>query len=335
MAHSIRVIDSHTAGEPTRVVIDGGPEFGGSSVPQQLDVFRAHFDRYRSAVVNEPRGSDVLVGAILCPPYEPGCAAGVIFFNNVGYLGMCGHGTIGVVATLAHLNRIGVGQHRLETPVGVVTTTLHADGSVSVDNVPSWRKAKAVTLDVPHVGKITGDVAWGGNWFFLVADEEPLHLGDVERLTEKTRRIRQAVNAAGFPEVDHVELFGPALDEERPDVEHVANIYELSGSLRNVPHARNFVLCPGLAYDRSPCGTGTSAKLACLAADDKLAEGEPWVQESILGSMFTGRYRWLDRATGRIAPTITGRAFITAEATLLLDDADPFCWGIRAAEKTP
>jgi len=314
MSHLIHVVDSHSAGEPTRVVIGGGPDLGGGSVAQQLDAFRERFDHYRSAIVNEPRGSDVLVGALLCPASEPGCAAGVIFFNNVGYLGMCGHGAIGVVATLAHHKRLGAGEHRLETPVGVVTTTLHADGSVSVANVPSWRKANGVTVDVPQVGRITGDVAWGGNWFFLVAGAEPFNLADVERLTEKTRRIRQAVNAAGFPEVDHVELFGPPLQA--------------------TSQSRNFVLCPGNAYDRSPCGTGTSAKLACLAAEGTLAEDEPWVQESILGSTFTGRYRWLDRAAGRIVPTITGRAFITADATLFLDDADPFCWGIRA-EKTP
>jgi 4-hydroxyproline epimerase len=312
MRHFIRVIDSHSAGEPTRVVIEGGPDLGGGSVAEQLGAFRGRFDHYRSAIVNEPRGSDVMVGALLCPPSAPACAAGVIFFNNVGYLGMCGHGTIGVVATLAHLKRIAAGEHRLETPVGVVTTTLHGDGAVSVDNVPSWRKARDVTVAVPGLGPVTGDVAWGGNWFFLIAGQEPLYLADVERLTEKTRRIRQAVNTAGFPEVDHVELSGPPL--------HGAS------------QSRNFVLCPGGAYDRSPCGTGTSAKLACLAADGKLSEGEAWVQESILGSTFTGRYRWLDRAAGKVAPTITGRAFLTAEATLLLDDDDPFCWGIRGSQ---
>jgi proline racemase len=318
--HRIQVIDSHTGGEPTRVVISGGPDLGGGSVAEQLKVFRDQHDRFRSAVVNEPRGSDVLVGALLCPPADKTCVTGVIFFNNVGVLAMCGHGTIGLVVTLAHLGRIGPGEHRIETCVGVVTATLHTDGSVSVANVPSWRKVKGAQLNVavqpgyvPEALWTYGDVAWGGNWFFLVTElpeafQKKLHLAKVEELTDLAWRIRQAANTQGFPEVDHVELFGPPQ----------------SGG-----DSRNFVLCPGKAYDRSPCGTGTSAKLACLAADGKLAEGETWTQESILGTKFTGSFRWLDRAKGEIAPTITGTASVNAEATLLLDERDPFCWGIR------
>lgn len=306
----ISVIDSHTGGEPTRVVIAGGPELGGSAIAERLKIFHKQRDRFRSAVVNEPRGSDVLVGALLVEPADKSCAAGVIFFNNVGFLGMCGHGTIGLVVTLAHLGRIKPGDHKIETPVGVVTATLHANGEVSVANVASYRKAKSASVDVPGIGKISGDVAWGGNWFFLVGEHgRELALANVEALTDFTWRIRQAVNAQGFPEVDHVELFGPPQ----------------SGG-----HSRNFVLCPGKAYDRSPCGTGTSAKLACLAADGKLAEGVPWIQESILGSTFTGQFRWLNRARGEIQPVITGSAHVNAESTLLLEEADPFCWGIRA-----
>ncbi len=306
----IQIIDSHTGGEPTRIVIAGGPDLGSGSVAEQLKVFRDQHDSFRSAVVNEPRGSDVLVGALLVPPADKSCVAGVIFFNNVGPLQMCGHGTIGLGVTLAHLGRIRPGEHRIETCVGVVTATLHDDGSVSVANVPSHRKIKDATINVPGAGPIKGDVAWGGNWFFLVSDHgEKLELGNVERLTDLSWRIRQAVNAQGYPEVDHVELFGPP---------------QTRGG-----HSRNFVLCPGKAYDRSPCGTGTSAKLACLAADGKLAEGHAWIQESILGSTFTGRYRWIDRAKGEIAPVITGTAYVNAEATLLLDDKDPFCHGIR------
>ena len=307
--HAIQVIDSHTGGEPTRVVLNGGPGLGTGSLADQLRALREQYDCFRSAIVNEPRGSDVLVGALLCEPADKSCAAGVIFFNNVGYLGMCGHGTIGLVVTLAHLGRIKPGEHRLETSVGVVTATLHEDGSVSVGNVPSHREAKSVVAELPEGGKVVGDIAWGGNWFFLVEQhDQQLELSNVEELTRFTRRIRQAVNAQGFPEMDHVELFGPP---------HSKNA-----------HSRNFVLCPGGAYDRSPCGTGTSAKLACLAVDGKLAEGEPWVQESILGSTFTGRYRWRDRRKGIIVPTITGTAFVTGETTLLLDEKDPLCWGI-------
>jgi len=303
----IEIVDSHTGGEPTRVVLSGGPALGVGSLAEQVDLFRTRHDSFRSAVVNEPRGSDVLVGALLVEPTDKSCVTGVIFFNNVGYIGMCGHGAIGLVVTLAHLGRIKPGEHRLETCVGVVTTTLHADGSVSVTNVTSYRKAAGVAVDVPGLGIVRGDVAWGGNWFFLLEEHGlALELGNVEALTDYTWRVRQAVNRQGFPQVDHVELFGPP---------------QTSGA-----HSRNFVLCPGKAYDRSPCGTGTSAKLACLAADKKLAENEPWVQESIIGSTFTGRYR---RHGQGIIPTITGSAFVTGEATLLLNQQDRFCWGIR------
>lgn len=309
ISHTIRVVDSHTGGEPTRVVIEGGPDLGGGSLADRRERFRAEFDRYRSAIVNEPRGSDVIVGALLVPPEDPACAAGVIFFNNVGVIGMCGHGTIGLVATLAHLGRMQPGRHRIETPVGVVGVELARDGEVSVENVASWRAAKDVAVDVPGLGLVRGDVAWGGNWFFLVQDHgQSLSLANVEGLTSYGWRVRQALNAQGHDAVDHVELFGAAAGDA---------------------NARSFVLCPGKAYDRSPCGTGTSAKLACLAADGKLAEGARWVQESIVGSTFGARYRWLDREHGQIVPTITGRAYVNAEATLYLDDEDPYCWGIR------
>lgn len=307
--HRVQIIDSHTGGEPTRVVISGAPNLGSGSIADQLEVFRSQHDHFRSAVVNEPRGSDVLVGAILTEPSDPSCSCGVIFFNNVGTLGMCGHGTIGLVATLAHMGRITPGDHRIDTCVGVVTATLHTDGSVSVRNVPSFRKAKDVTIDVPGLGPITGDVAWSGNWFFLVANHGlDLTLANVDTLTDVSWRIRNAINSQGFPEVDHVELFGPPAD--------AAN------------HSRNFVLCPGKAYDRSPCGTGTSAKLACLHADGKLAPGQIWRQESIIGSVFSGS---VEQVGDSVIPTITGRAWVNAEATLLLDDSDPFRDGIRSA----
>lgn len=304
----IRIVDSHTGGEPTRLVIEGGPDLGDGPLTGRVRVFQEQFDHYRSALVNEPRGSDVMVGALLVEPHEPGCACGVIFFNNVGYLGMCGHGTMGVVASLAHLGRLQPGVVRIDTPVGVVTAEWHADGRVSVENVPSWREAVGVAVDVPGIGVVRGDVAWGGNWFFLVAEHrQPLELERTAELLDYTTRIRRAVNAQGFPAVDHVELFAPSA---------------MPGA-----HSRNFVLCPGGAYDRSPCGTGTSAKLACLAAEGKLAEGAEWVQESIVGSVFRGRYR---RAGDKIIPTITGTAHVCGEGVLLLDPDDPFRWGIRS-----
>ena len=306
----IDVVDSHTAGEPTRVVVAGGPDLGQGPLAARRELFRREFDHYRSAVLHEPRGSNVIVGALLVVPEDRSCVAGVIFFNNVGYIGMCGHGTIGVVTTLAHLGRIEPGTHRFETPTGIVTTVLHENGEVSVTNVPSFRTHAGVSVEVPDVGRVTGDIAWGGNWFFLVQhDESALGLENVAMLTDVSRRIRRAINASGFSDVDHVELIGT--------------------SPNNRANARNFVLCPGDAYDRSPCGTGTSAKLACLASDGKLAEGETWVQESILGTRFSASYRWLDRTAGSIEPTIRGIAFVNAEGTQLLDERDPFCWGIR------
>jgi len=303
----IGVIDSHTGGEPTRLVVEGAPDLGGGTLAERAQRFRATFDAWRSAIVNEPRGSDAMVGALLCEPDRADCQVGAIFFNNVGLLGMCGHGTIGLVASLAHRGDLRPGALRVDTPVGAVDAQLHDNGEVSIGNVPSYRKACA-TIDVPGIGAVRGDVAWGGNWFFLSdACGEELQLDNIEELTQRAWRIRQAVNAQGFPQVDHVELFAAS---PRAD-------------------SRNFVLCPGKAYDRSPCGTGTSAKLACLAADGKLAEHAAWVQESIVGSTFTARYRWLDRGKGEIAPTVTGSAHVTAEAILLLDPDDPFRWGIR------
>lgn len=307
----IAVVDSHTGGEPTRVIVSGGPELGSESMTERLDVFRKRFDRFRTAVINEPRGSDVSVGALLLPASDSTCTAGVIFFNNVGYLGMCGHGTIGLLVTLAHLGRIAPGEHRIETPVGVVATVLHDANQVSVRNVPSYRHAKDVAVNVEGHGPVNGDIAWGGNWFFLVSNHgQKLSRENAPKLTDFAWRVRRAlerdgITGAGDCQIDHVELLGP------PSTSGV--------------DARNFVLCPGGAYDRSPCGTGTSAKVACLIEDGKLLPGEIWRQQSIIGTMFEASAESRD---GLIIPTIRGSAYVTAEATLLLDPADPFCWGI-------
>ena len=303
----IKVLDSHTGGEPTRLVLEGGPDLGRGPLAERAQLFREKFDHFRSAIVNEPRGSDVMVGALLVEPHDPSCQFGVIYFNNVGLLGMCGHGTIGLVVSLAYLGRIQPGKILIETTVGIIAAVLHENGEVSVENVPSYREAAAVAVRVPGIGEVRGDVAWGGNWFFLVEKHGlVLDLANVEALTDYCWRVRQALNVQGYPAVNHVELFAPS---------------PVAGA-----HSRNFVLCPGKAYDRSPCGTGTSAKLACLAADGQLAEGAEWVQESIIGSVFRGRYC---REGGKVIPTITGSAHVDAEATLLLDAHDPLQWGIR------
>jgi 4-hydroxyproline epimerase len=307
----IQVIDSHTGGEPTRLVIGGFPDLGGGSMAERRALLAERHDKWRAAAVLEPRGSDVVVGALLCEPVSPDAAAGVVFFNNAGYIGMCGHGTIGLVASLAHMGRIGVGEHRIETPVGTVTTTLHEDGSVSVRNVPAYRHLHQVAVELPGHGTVRGDVAWGGNWFFLVSGHGQRVASDnLAALTGYTSALRRALAAQGITgadgaEIDHVELF--ANDDEGAD-------------------SRNFVLCPGNAYDRSPCGTGTSAKIACLAADGKLAPGEVWTQASVIGSRFEASYEMAD---GKVIPTLRGRAHISAEATLLIEEDDPFGWGIR------
>ncbi|MBI2681619.1 MAG: proline racemase family protein [Acidobacteriales bacterium] len=311
-ARRVRVIDSHTGGEPTRVVVSGGPDLGPGPLTERLRIFREQHDDFRSAVVNEPRGSDVIVGALLCQPLDKSCAAGVIFFNNVGYLGMCGHGTIGLMVTLAHLGRIGVGEHRLETPVGVVTARLEAENHVTIRNVASYRLRKDAEVKLPDGSKVRGDVAWGGNWFFLIQDHgKELSLDRVDELTDFTWTIRQALPQQGITgkdgaEIDHIELFAPS---------------KLAGV-----QSKNFVLCPGKAYDRSPCGTGTSAKLACLFADGKLKPGEVWRQESIVGSVFEGSVELIG---DQIFPHIRGSAWVNAEAELILDARDPFRMGIR------
>lgn len=306
-----RVIDSHTGGEPTRIVIAGGPDLAGRDPAAAREWLQREQDHWRRAIVCEPRGSDVVVGAYLLAPTRADCFAGVVFFNNVGYLGMCGHGTIGLVETLRHLGRLEPGRFRLETPVGVVAVELAADGYVTIENVPSHRAAAQVPLDVPGLGRIHGDIAWGGNWFFLVDDHGlVVERANIAALMECSVAIRRALDQAGIRgsdggEIDHVELIG-----------------EADGGA----DSRNFVLCPGLAYDRSPCGTGTSAKLACLAADGALAPEAPWRQQSVIGSEFQARYRRLDAQT--VLPLISGRAHVVADATLLFDPADPFAWGI-------
>ena len=309
----LRVIDSHTEGEPTRVVVDGGPDLGSGSLMERRHRLAREFDWVRMACVNEPRGHEAMVGAILCEPNEPDCATGVIFFNNVGYLNGCVHGTIGVTVTLAHLGRLFPGVHRIETPVGVVGVELHRQGQVTVTNVPSYRYAKAVEVDVPEWGLVTGDVAWGGNWFFLIKDQGPkVAVGNIEALTEFTWAVREELKKSGVTgkdgvEIDHIEVFGPPGNSAMAD-------------------SRNFVLCPGREYDRSPCGTGTSAKLACLHADGELAAGERWRQASILDTVFEGTVEPLENEM--VIPRVTGSAWVNGEAELILNPQDPFRYGI-------
>ena len=297
-------------------MLAGGPSLGSDDLSSRLSVFRAEHDQFRSGVIQEPRGSEVVVGALLCEPADPDCATGVIFFNDVGYLGMCGHGTIGVVATLAHLGRIRPGRHRIETPVGTVQTELHEDRSVSVHNVPSYRYRANVAVDVPGFGRFHGDVAWSGNWFFLIGDHgQELDLQHRKHLITMTTAIRSALSHGGITgkdgaSIDHVELFAAPKNP--------------------VNSSRNFVLCPGASFDRSPCGTGTSAKMACLFADGKLTPGQEWRQEGILGTVFVGSVQPQGTC---VLPSIRGRAWITAESKLVFEPTDPFAAGIPFDEQ--
>ncbi len=314
MPSRIEVVDSHTEGEPTRVVVEAWPQPEGQTMAERRSFLLNQQDRLRQAVVCEPRGHDAIVGALLTPPVEPGSLAGVVFFNNAGGLGMCGHGLIGLVRTLEFLGRLRPGALRIDTPVGSVGAELEADGAVTIENVPAYCHARDVALNVPGLGRVRGDVAWGGNWFFLTElDALPLELANVAALTDATARVLLALRSSGVTgrdgaTIDHVELFGPA---QRKDAD-----------------SRNFVLCPGLAYDRSPCGTGTSAKLAVLAARGTLAPGQRWRQESITGSLFEG---WLEERDGALVPHIRGRAFVTGRTTLYFDASDPFREGFTAA----
>ncbi|MCW6508841.1 4-hydroxyproline epimerase [Lichenifustis flavocetrariae] len=310
----MHIIDSHTEGEPTRLIVAGGPDLGSGPLFERRRILAERHDGLRTFALNEPRGFDAMVGALLCAPSAPDCAAGLIFFNNAGYLGMCGHGTIGAAATLAHMGRLRPGTHRFETPVGIVTVDLLDRNTVTVANVPSFLYRDRVSVEVEGFGAVTGDIAWGGNWFFLTeATPCPIEAANIPALTEAALRIKQALVRAGITgrdggEIDHIELFGASP----------------TGA-----DSRSFVLCSGGAYDRSPCGTGTSAKLACLAAHGALAPGATWVQESVIGTRFLARYA--AGPEGTVLPQVTGRAWVTMEATLHRDPTDPFPHGIGGA----
>lgn len=318
-SRTLSIVDSHTAGEPTRVVVSGGPVVPEKGAAAARSFLREHEDWMRCALIHEPRGFEAVVGAFLCEPNDEACVTGVVFFNNAGYLHSCLHGSIGVVETLAYLGKISEGSHRLETPIGVVIAELHPDGKVTMANVPSYRYLAEAKVEVPGYGEVRGEVAWGGNWFFLIKGQGPVVAREnIEALTAFTWAVRQALDASELRGedgglIDHVEVFGP------PEAGVEAD-------------SQNFVMCPGRAYDRSPCGTGTSAKLACLAAEGALGEGEVFAQAGILGTSFEGRYQRLDGQ--KITPIVTGQAFVTAESKVIIRADDPYRYGVEYAGNT-
>ena len=308
----IQVIDSHTAGEPTRTVIAGLTSPRGALTTR--DFLAKEADWLRTTLILEPRGFEAIVGAFLCEPEDGTCVTGVVFFNNTSYLNGCLHGTMGIVETLAHLGRITPGDHRIETPSGIVTANLAEDHTITVKNIPSYLAISDLSVDVPDYGTVTGDLAWGGNWFYLISDQGPsVTQKNIPALTQFTSAVQEALRdqnilAPDGDEIDHVETFGPSAENLTAD-------------------SQNFVLCPGQAYDRSPCGTGTSAKLACLAASGHLKAGEPWIQASIIGTTFQGHFESIPDSN-KIIPVIRGRAYITAETKVIINPDDPFCHGI-------
>lgn len=303
----MRVIDSHTGGEPTRVILEGGPDLGTGPLAERARRLAEDHAPFWRGLASEPRGQAAMVGALLVPPVDAGASAGVIFFDAAAVIGMCGHGTIGLVVTLAHLGRIGPGRHLVETPAGPVIADLHDGNTVTVTNVESRRVGAGVTVEVDGYGTVTGDLAYGGNWFFIVENSPlPVERAAIRPLTDLAAAIRAATAAQGVTgergePVDHVVLLAP--------------------SPRAGIAARAFTLCPDDTYDRSPCGTGSSARLACLAADGRLAPGEEIVQESVTGSTF--RLSFAPGPNGGVLPRITGQAWILADSRMVFQDGDP------------
>ncbi len=308
----MHVIDSHTGGEPTRVILDGGPDLGSGSLAERARRLAVEHSTFYQSVLLEPRGQPAMVGALLVGPVDPTCVTGVIYFDADAVLGMCGHGTIGLAVTLAHLGRIDVGSHRIETPAGVVEVALSDANTVTVTNIESRRVHHAATVTVDGLGTVTGDVAYGGNWFFIVDPSPiPVEPSNIRQLTDAAIAIRDATIARNIG------------GEQGQPIDHV--IFQDASPKENV-QSRNFVLCPDDTYDRSPCGTGSSARLACLAAEGRLAPGEEIIQESVIGSPY--RLSYQPGRNGGVIPTLTGQAWVMAETRLIFDENDPFKNGI-------
>jgi proline racemase len=327
----LQAVDSHTAGEPTRIVTGGLPPVAGATMAEKRAALRIRHDALRRALVHEPRGHDAIVVAYLVPPCHPDAHAGVVFCNDVGYLGMCGHGAIGVATVLVGMGMVPAQEPEtrvvLDTPAGLVPCRVAVSNgrarAVTITNVPSFQFRQRAIAAVPGFGKVAADIAWGGNWFaFVEAAQLGLHVdkAHLPQLLPAAIAVREALAANGVRGVH------PESGEEQL-VDHVKLFDALEGP---TPGARAMTLCPGTAYDRSPCGTGTSAKLAVLHSKGELGVGEWFTSESVIGTRFRARIAATTQVGqfAAIVPEIEGAAYVTGLQTFVLDPEDPCVHGL-------
>lgn len=332
--HTFFCVDGHTCGNPVRMVVGGGPDLKGATMSEKRDHFLRDYDWIRTALMFEPRGHDMMSGSILYPPTRPDCDMAILFIETSGCLPMCGHGTIGTVTMALEQGQVKPktpGLLRLDTPAGLVEAHYREEGgritSVKLINVPSYLAVRDLELEVEGLGRLVVDVSYGGNFYAIVDPQanftgvEAVQPSDILRWSPK---VRVAVNKA-------VELVHP----ENPAIRGCRHV--LWAGKPTVPGAtaRNAVFYGDKAIDRSPCGTGTSARLAQWAARGRLKPGEDFVHESIIGSLFTGRIE-AETTVGNhpaIVPSIEGWAVMTGLNTIFVDDHDPFKHGFVLADK--
>lgn len=326
--HTFSCIDGHTCGNPVRLVSGGGPLLQGATMMERRAHFLAEYDWIRTGLMFEPRGHDVMSGSILYPPTRDDCDVAILFIETSGCLPMCGHGTIGTV-TMAIENGLvkpkTPGVLRLDTPAGLVVAEYRQEGEyveeVRITNVPSFLYAEGLTVDCPQLGEITVDVAYGGNFYAIVEPQKNFRdiadhsAGD---LIAWSPVVRQRLN-------EKYSFVHP----DNPGINRLSHMLWTGAPRDPQAHARNAVFYGDKAIDRSPCGTGTSARMAQLHAKGRLKAGDDFVHESIIGSLFKGRVEREVEVAGRtgIVPSIGGWARMTGLNTIFLDDRDPFVKG--------
>lgn len=324
-------IDAHTCGNPVRVVAEGGPELAGANMFEKRQHFLKEYDWIRKGLMFEPRGHDMMSGSILYPPSDPANDAGILFIETSGCLPMCGHGTIGTVTVAVERGLISPkteGSLKLETPAGVVNAFYYMENrkvrSVRFQNIPSFLAAAHCSVDLPSLGRIKFDVAYGGNFYAIVDPQENfsgIENYSAEQLIVYSRELRPIIN-------DAYRFMHP----ENPRIAGVSHIQWTGSTLSPDAHGRNAVFYGDKAIDRSPCGTGTSARMAQWFAKGKLKTGDAFIHESIIGSQFTGRVDAVTRVGiyPAIIPSIEGWAKITAHNTIFIDEEDdPYAHGFQ------